>query len=62
MFAQATDNYLELAARFVVPVRQSRIAKDEMTRRVVARLEAAGIPIASQTVSVTVERAHQGPA
>jgi small-conductance mechanosensitive channel len=59
VFARATDNYLELAARFVVPVRRSRIAKDEITRRVVTRLEAAGIPIASQTVSVTVEQADR---
>jgi len=34
VFASATDNYLELSGRFVVPVRSSRRAKDELTRRV----------------------------
>jgi hypothetical protein len=43
VFTRATDNYLELSARFVVPVRTSRSAKDDLTRRVVTTLREAGI-------------------
>ncbi len=62
VFVQATDNYMELSARFVVPVRTARTAKDELTRRVVQRLADAGIEIASATEEVTVRRADEdGP-
>ncbi len=54
VFARATDNYLELAARFVVPVRTARSAKDDLTRRVLARLRHAGIEVASPTQDVTL--------
>lgn len=54
VFAKATDNYLELAARFVVPVRTARTVKDAMTRRVVERLRAEGIEVASVTMDVTM--------
>ena len=54
VFARATSNYLELAARFVVPLRTSRSATDAMTRRVVNRLAEAGIRIASSTQDVTL--------
>lgn len=54
VFVTATDNYMELSARFVVPVRNARSAKDELTRRVVQRLADAGISIASATEEVTV--------
>ncbi len=57
VFARATDNYMELSARFVVPVRTARTAKDEMTRRVTERLADAGIEVASATEEVTVRRA-----
>lgn len=50
VFVRATDNWLELAARFVVPVRTARSVKDDMTRRVVDRLGAAGIELASETL------------
>ncbi len=56
VFTRATDNYMELSARFVVPVRTARTAKDEMTRRVVERLAHAGIEVASATEEVTVRR------
>ncbi len=56
VFTRATDNYMELSARFVVPVRTARTAKDEMTRRVVERLADAGIEVASATEEVTVRR------
>jgi small-conductance mechanosensitive channel len=54
VYVRATDNYLELAARFVVPVRTARFVKDELTRRILERLAEAGIPIASATQDVTV--------
>lgn len=55
VFVRATDNWIELTARFVVPLRTARSVKDSMTRRVLARLEQAGIPVASQTLVVRPE-------
>ena len=54
VFVRATDNWMELSARFVVPVRQARTAKDAMIRRIRERLDAAGVEIASETEEVTV--------
>ncbi len=54
VFTRATDNWMELSARFVVPVRTARIVKDEMTRRIRNRLAEAGITISSETLEVTV--------
>lgn len=54
VFVRATDNWLELAARFPVPVRTARSAKDELSRRVLARLDESRIPIASETQDVRV--------
>lgn len=54
VFVRATDNWMELAARFIVPVRTARSAKDELTRRIRERVERAGIEIASETVDATV--------
>lgn len=59
VFARATDDYLELAARFVVPVRTARSAKDDLTRRVLERFHQAGIEIASTTQEVTVRNAPE---
>ena len=56
VFINATDDYLELAARFVVPVRRARWVKDELTRRVLDRLAVEGIPIASTTQSLTLRK------
>lgn len=56
VFTRATDDYIELSARFVVPVRSARSAKDDLTRRVLARLEQEGISVASTTQDVTVHR------
>jgi small-conductance mechanosensitive channel len=55
VFATPTDNYLELAARFIVPVRTARTVKDELARRVVGRLDEAGIAVASTTSTVRVD-------
>jgi small-conductance mechanosensitive channel len=56
VYIRATDNYLELAGRFIVPVRTSRTVKDAVTRRVLERLAAAGIVVASTTQDLTVRR------
>ena len=49
-----TDNWVELAARFVIPVRKSRTIKDEMSRAIRDRFDEAGIVVASSTMDVTV--------
>ena len=54
VFVHATDDWMELRARFVIPVRTARTKKSEMTRRVKERLDAAGIEVASSTEEVTV--------
>jgi len=54
VFVRATDNWMDLAARFVVPVRSARSVKDEVTRRVQERFEAAGIDIGSETADLHV--------
>jgi small-conductance mechanosensitive channel len=54
VFVRATDNWVELAARFIVPVRGARGVRDELTRRIVTRLEEAGIEFASETVDATL--------
>jgi small-conductance mechanosensitive channel len=54
VYLTATDNYMELAARFVVPVRTSRGTLSELTRRIQKRLEEANIPIGSTTTEVTL--------
>ena len=57
VYAMATDNYLELSARFVVPVRTARTVKDELTRTVLERFRAGNIEVASTTQDVTVRSA-----
>lgn len=57
VYVTATDDYMQLAARFVVPVRAARTVKDELTRRVMERLAEAGIDIASTTQDITVRTA-----
>lgn len=52
VFVRATDNWIELAARFVVPVRTARRVKSDLTRRVMERLDEAGIGVASATAEV----------
>ena len=59
VFVRATDNWLELSARFVVPVRDARRVKDEMSRRVLARFDEAGLSVASATQDITVRRAEE---
>lgn len=60
VFVRATDNWVELSARFVVPVRDARRVKDEMTRRVLQRFEEAGLSVASATQEVTLHPPTEG--
>ena len=61
VFVRATDNWMEISGRFLLPVRSARGIKDQVTRRVIDEFESRGITIASQTIDVTV-RAHEGEA
>lgn len=54
VFVRATDNWMELAARFVVPVRTARTTKDDLTRRISERFDAARIEFASETMEITL--------
>ena len=56
VYVTLTDNWVELAARFVIPVRQSRPIKDEMSRAIRERFDSAGIEIASETIDLTLFR------
>lgn len=56
VFARATDNYIELSARFPIPVRRARNVKDDLTVRVLDRLEDAGIEVGSATLDVAIRR------
>jgi small-conductance mechanosensitive channel len=56
VFVRATDNWVELTARFVVSVRSARAVKDEVTRRVLDRFAEHSITVASATQDITVHR------
>jgi small-conductance mechanosensitive channel len=58
VFVRATDNWVELSARFVVPVRDAPRVKDEMSRRVLIRFDEAGLSVAS-TQDITVHQAKE---
>jgi small-conductance mechanosensitive channel len=58
VYVELTDNWTQLTARFVIPVRSSRTVKSDMARRIRERLDAAGIAVASATSDVTL---HPGP-
>lgn len=59
VFVRATDNWVELSARFVVPVRSARAVKDQMTRRVLDRFAELSIRVASTTQDITVHPASR---
>lgn len=61
VFVQATDNWVELSARFVVQVRAARSVKDEVTRRVLSRFAEDGITVASATQDITVRHPSADP-
>jgi hypothetical protein len=52
VFVRATDNWIALTAHFVVPTRSARPVKAAIIRRVLDRMSAAGIEVASQTIVV----------
>jgi len=54
VYIQLTDNWVELAARFVIPVRRSRTVRDELSRAIRDRFDEAGIEVASSTMDVTL--------
>ncbi len=62
VFVRATDNWVELSVRFVLPVRGVRTVENDMTRRILDRLQAAGIEVASTTSTVTVSMPADGRA
>ena len=53
VYWRITDNWLELSVRFLTGVYGVRGLKDQMTREVLASLDAAGIGIASATYEIT---------
>jgi DNA-binding PadR family transcriptional regulator len=52
LYYRLTDNWLELAVRFVVRDHGIRETKDQISREVLDRFREAGIDIASATVEV----------
>ena len=54
-FIQLSDGDVGIVARFVTPVRTSRIAKDTILREVMTRLEDESIPLAYPTFSVQAD-------
>ena len=52
VYYRLTDNWLELAVRFLVEDRGVRDVKDAMSREILRELEAAGIGVASATVEI----------
>ena len=54
VYVTLTDNWVELAARFVIPVREARTIKDQMARAIRERFDAEGLRIASTSMDVTI--------
>jgi len=53
VYWRITDNWLELAVRFLTPDHGTRGIKDAMSREILQKLDGAGIGIASATYEVT---------
>jgi hypothetical protein len=51
-FLELTDNWIELTARFVIPVRSARTIKSEVSEKVLRRYSEEGIAIASATSEI----------
>lgn len=60
VFTSADEGYMRLAVRFVVPIRNARSVKDELTRRIHTRLEEAGVEVVGTQV-VQQAREHWEP-
>ena len=52
VYLRLTDNWIELTVRFIVPDHGTRKAKDAMSREILAKLNEAGIGIASTTIEL----------
>jgi small-conductance mechanosensitive channel len=52
VYLRLTDNWVELALRFVVPVHGVRAIKDAMNREILAEFRGAGLEIASTTYDI----------
>jgi small-conductance mechanosensitive channel len=52
VFWRLTDNWLDLAVRFVVPEHGIREIKDQFTRRVLDEFDRAGLEVASTTIEI----------
>jgi small-conductance mechanosensitive channel len=52
VYLRLTDNWVELAARFVAPVHGVRTLKDAMSREILTAFEAAGLEVASATYEI----------
>jgi hypothetical protein len=53
VYWQLTDNWLQMAVRFVTRERGVRGLKDRITREVLAGLDQAGIQVASTSLEIT---------
>ncbi len=51
-FVELTDNWVELTARFVIPVRSARRIKSDISENVLRRYSAEGVAIASTTSEI----------
>ncbi len=51
-FVRLTDNWIELSARFVIPVRSARRAKSDISERVLRRYSREGVTVASATSEI----------
>ena len=60
VYATPTDDYVQLTARFVLPVRTARPVKDTLARRTLHLLAAEGIHVASTTTDVRVRIDEEG--
>lgn len=52
VYYRLTDNWLELTVRFVTRAAGVRDVKDTMSREILARLDEAGVDVASQTMEI----------
>ena len=51
-FLELTDNWIELTARFVIPVRSARRIKSEVSEKILRRYSVEGVAIASTTSEI----------
>lgn len=52
VFVKLTDNWIELAARFVIPVRYARRVKSSISERLMRRYSSEGITLASESSEI----------